>query len=46
MVTVDLESRRQWLLAVETYANWLAAPRYLDMDHLWDHKEAIRKIAA
>ena len=34
-------------LAVETHENWLEATRYLNMDHLKEHKkEAQRALAA
>lgn len=34
-------------LAVEMHENWLEAPRYLNMDHLREHKkEALRALAA
>jgi len=34
-------------LAVETHENWLEATRYLNMDHLKEHKkEALRALAA
>jgi transposase-like protein len=34
-------------LAVEMHENWLEATRYLNMDHLREHKkEALRALAA
>ena len=34
-------------LAIETHENWLEAPRYLNMEHLKEHKkEALRALAA
>jgi putative transposase len=33
-------------LAVETHENWLESPRYLNMEHLVEHKkEALRQAA-
>ena len=33
-------------LAVETHENWLESPRYLNMQHLAEHKkEALRQAA-
>jgi hypothetical protein len=33
-------------LAVETHENWLEAIRYLNMDHLKEHKKAALRRAA
>ncbi|MBN8904466.1 MAG: transposase, partial [Rhodospirillales bacterium] len=33
-------------LAVETHENWLEATRYLNMDHLKEHKKQVLREAA
>ncbi len=33
-------------LAVETHENWLAAIRYLNMEHLKEHKKEVLRPAA
>jgi putative transposase len=33
-------------LAVETHENWLEAPRYLNMEHLEEHKKQLMREAA